>query len=86
MAAVTIYTTTSCGFCLRAKDFLRSRGVSYREVDVSGDDDARERLIEQSNGQRTVPQIFVGDVHVGGYTDMVALDRKGEFQPLLTAS
>jgi glutaredoxin 3 len=86
MAAVTIYTTTCCVFCLRAKEFLRSRGVSYREVDVSGDDDARERLIEQSNGQRTVPQIFIGDVHVGGYTDMVALDRDGQFQPLLAAS
>ena len=86
MAAVTIYTTTSCVFCLRAKQFLRSRGISYREVDVSGDHDARKRLIEQSNGQRTVPQIFVGDVHVGGYTDMVALDRNGQFQPLLAAS
>jgi len=86
MAAVTIYTTTSCVFCLRAKEFLRSRGVPYREVDVSGDDEARARLIEQANGQRTVPQIFVGDLHVGGYTDLVALDRAGKFQPLLTAS
>jgi glutaredoxin 3 len=55
-------------------------------VDVSGDDDARERLIEQSNGRRTVPQIFVGDVHVGGYTDLVALDRDGKLRPLLAAS
>ena len=86
MAAVTIYTTTSCVFCLRAKEFLRSRGVPYQEVDVSGDDEARARLIEQANGQRTVPQIFVGDLHVGGYTDLVALDRAGKFQPLLTAS
>lgn len=86
MAAVTIYTTRSCVFCLRAKEFLRSRGVAYREVDVSRDDEARARLVEQSNGQRTVPQIFVGDVHVGGYTDMLALDRDGKFQPLLAAS
>ena len=86
MAVVTIYTTTACVFCLRAKEFLRSRGVSFREVDVSGDDDARERLIEQSNGRRTVPQIFVGDVHVGGYTDLVALDRDGKLRPLLAAS
>ncbi len=86
MAVVTIYTTTSCVFCLRAKEFLRARGVSFREVDVSGDDEARERLIEQSNGRRTVPQIFVGDVHVGGYSDMVALERDGKLRPLLAAS
>jgi glutaredoxin 3 len=86
MAAVTIFTTTACVFCLRAKEFLRSRGVSYREVDVTGDDEARERLMEKSNGRRTVPQIFIGDVHVGGYTDMVALDRDGKFRPLLAAS
>ena len=86
MSAVTIYTTSSCVFCLRAKEFLRSRGVSYREVDVTGDDEARERLMEQSNGRRTVPQIFIGDVHVGGYADMVALDRDGKFRPLLAGS
>ena len=86
MAAVTIFTTTACVFCLRAKEFLRSRGVSYREVDVTGDDEARERLMEKSNGRRTVPQIFIGDVHVGGYADLVALDRDGKFRPLLTAS
>lgn len=86
MAAVTIYTTSSCVFCLRAKDFLRSRSVTYEEVDVTGDDAARAQLVERSNGQRTVPQIFVGDVHVGGYTDLVRLDDEGEFQPLLAHS
>lgn len=83
MAAVTIYTTGSCGFCSRAKEYLRSRGVPYQEVDVTGDDETRARLVERSNGQRTVPQIFVGDVHVGGYTDLVRLDGEGKFQPLL---
>jgi glutaredoxin 3 len=84
MAAVTIYTTVSCVFCLRAKEYLRSRGVAYEEVDVTGDEEARARLVERSDGQRTVPQIFVGEVHVGGYTDLVALDRDGKFRPLLT--
>jgi glutaredoxin 3 len=84
MTAVTIYTTESCVFCLRAKEYLRSKGVAYEEVDVSGDEEARARLVERSRGQRTVPQIFVGDVHVGGYTDLVLLDREGKFQPLLT--
>jgi glutaredoxin 3 len=84
MTAVIIYTTESCVFCLRAKEYLRSKGVAYEEVDVSGDEEARARLVERSRGQRTVPQIFVGDVHVGGYTDLVLLDREGKFQPLLT--
>jgi len=83
MSAVTIYTTVSCVFCLRAKEYLRARGVEYEEVDVTGDDAARAQLMERANGQRTVPQIFVGEVHVGGYTDLVALDREGKFRPLL---
>ena len=86
MTAVTIYTTASCVFCLRAKDYLRSRGVAYEEVDVTGDEEARARLVERSGGQRTVPQIFVGEVHVGGYMDLVALDRQGKFRTLLTRS
>ena len=85
MASVTIYTTTSCVFCLRAKEYLRSKGVAYDEVDVTGDDAARAALVERANGQRTVPQIFVGGVHVGGYTDLVALDQEGKFQHLLAA-
>ena len=84
--AVTIYTTDSCVFCLRAKEYLSAKGVTYEEVDVTGDAGARARLVERANGQRTVPQIFVGNVHVGGYTDLVALDRKGKLRPLLSAS
>jgi glutaredoxin 3 len=86
MPAVTIYTTESCVFCLRAKEYLRSKGVAYDEVDVTGDETARALLVERANGKRTVPQIFVGKVHVGGYTDLVALDREGKFQPLLSPS
>jgi glutaredoxin 3 len=83
MTAVTIYTTTRCVFCLRAKEYLRSKGVPYEEVDVTGDDEARAELVERSNGRRTVPQIFVGKVHVGGYTDLVRMDAEGKFQLLL---
>ena len=86
MTAVTIYTTESCVFCLRAKEYLRSRGIAYEEVDVTGDETARALLVERANGKRTVPQIFVGKVHVGGYTDLVALDREGKFRPLLSPS
>jgi glutaredoxin 3 len=83
MQPVVLYTTAICGFCQRAKAWLNARGVPYQEVDVSGDDVARAALVERSGGQKTVPQIFVGDVHVGGYSDLVALDAAGKFQPLL---
>ena len=85
MRAVTIYTTDSCVFCLRAKEYLRTKGVSFEEVNVTDDDTARAELEERANGLRTVPQIFVGEVHVGGYPDLVALDREGKFRPLLSA-
>lgn len=84
MAHVRIYTTDYCGYCNAAKRFLADRKVAFEEIDVSGDDAARVDLTQRT-GQRTVPQIFVGDTHVGGYTDMVALDRAGKLQPLLDA-
>ncbi|NBD13186.1 MULTISPECIES: glutaredoxin 3 [Corallococcus] len=83
MKPVKIYTTTYCGFCVRAKDLLKRKGVAYEEVDVTGDDDAREKLVEMSNGQRTVPQIFIGDTHVGGYSDLAQLDKEQRLDPLL---
>jgi glutaredoxin 3 len=84
MPHVRIYTTDYCGYCNAAKRFLTDRKVAFEEIDVSGDDAARVDLTQRT-GQRTVPQIFVGDTHVGGYTDMVALDRAGKLQPLLDA-
>jgi glutaredoxin 3 len=86
MQPVVIYTTTYCGYCQRAKAWFTAHGVSYREVDVTDDDAERASLVERSGGQRTVPQIFVGDVHVGGFSDLVALDAAGKFTPLLEAS
>ena len=85
MKSVKIYTTTYCGYCVRAKDLLKRKGVSYEEVDVSGDDDARAQLVERSGGQRTVPQIFIGDTHVGGYTDLAQLDRDKKLDLMLQA-
>ncbi|MGO8968460.1 MAG: glutaredoxin 3 [Myxococcaceae bacterium] len=86
MQPVVVYTTTSCTYCRSAKAWLAAKGVPYREVDVSDDDAARQALVERSGGQRTVPQIFVGETHVGGYSDLVALDAAGNFTPLLDAS
>ena len=83
MKPVTIYTTQTCGFCLRAKQLLQERGIPYEEIDVTGDDGARERLVEKADGRRTVPQIFIGDQGIGGYTDLAQLDREGKLRPLL---
>jgi glutaredoxin 3 len=80
---VVIYTSRTCGYCHAAKRFLRDvKGVPFREVDVSFDTRARERLVEQT-GMTTVPQIFVGSHHVGGYDDMRELDSEGGLDPLL---
>jgi glutaredoxin 3 len=75
--AVKIYTTTYCGYCRMAKQLLQSRGIAYEEIDVSGDDRARERLVE-ATGRYTVPQIFIGDESIGGYDDLSLLDRSGK--------
>ena len=65
MKPVKIYTTTYCGFCARAKEFLRTKGVMFDEIDVTGDDAARAQLVE-TTGRRTVPQIFIGEEPIGG--------------------
>jgi glutaredoxin 3 len=80
---VKIYTTTYCGYCVRAKDLLKRKGVDYQELDVTGDDAMRSKLVEMSGGQRTVPQIFIGDTHVGGYSDLARLDSEGKLDPML---
>lgn len=83
MKPVKIYTTTYCGYCVRAKDLLTRKGVKYEELDVTGDDEMRSRLVEMSGGQRTVPQIWIGDTHVGGYSDLARLESEGRLDPLL---
>lgn len=82
MKPVKIYTTTYCGYCSRAKDFLRNKGVAYEEIDVTADDEARAMLVERTQ-RRTVPQIFIGEEPIGGYTDMVKLEQEGRLDPLL---
>lgn len=82
MKTVTIYSTTWCPYCVAAKRFLDSKGVPWSEIDLTGDDDARAALVEKS-GRRTVPQIYVGEVHVGGYDDLRALDNRGGLMPLV---
>ena len=82
MADVVIYTTTVCPYCVAAKALFRKKGVDYREIDVSGDDAKRMWLVE-TTGQRTVPQIFIGGKSYGGFSDVSALEQRGELDPLL---
>ena len=85
MAKVTIYSTGFCPYCVAAKNYLRNKGVDYAEVRIDTDPAQRERMMQLAR-RTSVPQIFVGEVHVGGYDDLVALDRSGGLQPLLEES
>ena len=82
MNPVVIYTSVPCGYCNAAKSFFNQRDIPYTEIDLTGDRDARVALAQRA-GQRTVPQIYIGDTHVGGYTDLVALASAGKLEPLL---
>ena len=82
MQKVEIYTTPWCPYCHAAKSLLEEKGVTFEEVDAL-DPEVRSAMIERAHGRRTVPQIFVGETHVGGYDDLAALDRRGQLDPLL---
>jgi glutaredoxin 3 len=82
MSKVVMYTTAICPYCVAAKNFLKSRGANYTEVRIDMDAVARAEMMEKTR-RTSVPQIFIGDTHVGGYDDMVALDRAGGLKPLL---
>ncbi len=83
MPKVQIYSTDWCPYCNAAKSLLDDKGVSYEEIDVT-DPALRSAMVERAHGRRTVPQIFIGDTHVGGYDDLARLDRRGELDPLLS--
>ena len=82
MKPVRMYSTRICPFCVMAKRLLASKGVPFEEVRVDEDARRRQEMMEIT-GRRTVPQIFVGETHVGGYDDLSALDRAGQLDPLL---
>ncbi|MFP5463526.1 MAG: glutaredoxin 3 [Gammaproteobacteria bacterium] len=81
---VTIYTGALCGYCAMAKRLLDGKGVAYQEIPV-GMDVARRAEMEQRSGRRTVPQIFIGAQHIGGYDDLAALERAGKLDALLAS-
>jgi glutaredoxin 3 len=82
---VEIYTKTFCGFCWRAKHLLDGKGIEYLEISVDFGGDVKIEMVQRANGRTTVPQIFIGDRHVGGCTELVALDREGKLDELLAA-
>ena len=85
MQAVKMYTTAVCPFCIRAKQILKSKGVSeIEEIRIDTDPVARDHMM-QATGRRTVPQIYIGNTHVGGCDDLMALDHAGSLMPLLNS-
>lgn len=79
---ITMYTSATCGYCMAAKSFFKSRGLAWKEVRIDLDPAERERMMARAR-RTSVPQIFVGDTHIGGYDDMMALHRAGKFEALL---
>lgn len=84
MAKIEVYTTTYCPFCTRAKNLLKRKGVPFDEIDVTDDDELREKMIEMSGGRRTVPEIFINDKIIGGFEELKALDDLGKLDSLLS--
>ena len=83
MTSVEIYTQQYCPYCHYAKELLSRKGVSFREIDVTSDREMRQAMIERASGRTSVPQIFVGAVHVGGCDELYALEDAGKLDPLL---
>ncbi len=83
--AITMYTTAICPYCVAAKNFLKSKGQAWSEVRVDLDPAEREKMIAKAR-RTSVPQIFIGETHVGGYDDMMALHRAGKLEPLLAGA
>lgn len=84
MKPVEIYSSPLCGFCHAAKRLLTQKGVNFSEIDVLADPSRKSEMVQRAKGRRTVPQIFVGGRHVGGYDDLYALERDGRLDALLS--
>ena len=85
MKMVEIYTSKFCGYCHAAKRLLVSKSVSFQEVDISGNPELRSQMMVRTNGCHTVPQILIGDTHIGGCDDLHALERSGNLDLMLAA-
>ena len=83
MKKVVIYTGPMCNYCSAAKHLLNKKKINYEEIDIGYDDKKREEMSKKSNGAKTVPQIFIGEKHVGGYVELRTLENRGELDTLL---
>lgn len=83
---VTIYTKPYCPYCIRAVDLLEKKGVAFTEIEAAFDPEKRREMVQRSGGRMTFPQIFIGERHIGGCDDMMALEREGALDPLLAAA
>lgn len=85
MVRIEMYTTPTCPYCHAAKAMLAAKNAAYEEISVAGDAALRQAMTQRAHGRFTVPQIFIGGMHVGGFEEMAALDRRGELDRLLAA-
>lgn len=85
MAEVTIYTKPYCPYCIRAVSLLEKKGVEFNEIEAAFDPEKRQEMVQRSNGRATFPQIFIGERHIGGCDDMMALEYDGKLDALLAA-
>ena len=83
MSAIEIYTSPFCGFCTAAKRLLTQKGISFSEINLMTNPSRKPEMIQRANGGRTVPQIFIGEIHVGGCDELYALERAGKLDALL---
>lgn len=84
MSKITIYTTIFCPYCVMAKQLLKRKGASFEEIDVTVKPALRQEMAAKAGGRSTVPQIWIGETHVGGCDDLMCLDRSGKLDPLLS--
>ncbi len=83
MADITLYTRQLCGYCTAARNLLKQKGVEFKEHDATYDPVLRKQMVERTGGHSTFPQIFVGEIHVGGCDDLMAMDRAGNLDALI---
>ena len=83
MCKVVVYTKRFCGYCTAAKQLLKKRKIEYEEIDLTGDQQGLSELVEKAEGRRTVPQIFIDDKPIGGFTDLRDLDKSGQLKDML---
>ena len=86
MAQVTIYTKPYCPYCIRAVSLLEKKGVDFTEIEAAFDPAVRAEMVQKAHGRTTFPQIFIGERHIGGCDEMMALEREGKLDPLLQAA